>query len=50
MENNKNSSGKLNQLSLNQKMELFQVEELEDRLEMAAIAPEITVNGACVQW
>ena len=51
METNKMSPGKLNQLSLDQKLDLFKVEELEDRLEMAAIAAadeiDVEVNNGC---
>ncbi len=52
MEKNKNASGKLNQLSVDQKLDLFKVEELEDRLEMAAISAfqdQIDINGTCWQ-
>ncbi len=50
MENNKNASGKLNQLSINQKLDLFKVEELEDRLEMAAAAADAVDCGCGGGW
>lgn len=35
------------QLTENQKLELFKVEELENRLEMAAAIAEVDANGVC---
>jgi hypothetical protein len=50
MTENKNQlPSKIQDLTEEQKLELFQVEELESRLEMAAAEPvvDIDVNGVC---
>jgi len=50
MENQSKLVEGVERLTENEKLELFKVEELETRLEMAAAAPGEITNGACVSF
>jgi len=50
MENKNKLMEGVERLAENEKLELFKVEELETRLEMAALAGDTTNNGVCGEF